>query len=85
MIEMIGTLVTHPLTLSLVIIAGGAYIIYLLVAKKGPVGIIANNHLSGMPEMALTLVAINNELQQANQLQLQLLSIVSRIEGKLDH
>ena len=32
-----------------------AYIVYLLVAKKGPVKAISDNHLSGLPAMESTL------------------------------
>ena len=81
-------LVTHPLVLALVVVgitvAGSGYIIYLMVGKNGPVQQLSNNHLSGLPEMALSLVEIKNTLREANQMQIQLLSIISRIEGKLD-
>lgn len=33
-----------------------SYVIYLMIAKKGPIKTISDNHLSGLPEMNATLV-----------------------------
>jgi len=36
--------------------AGLGFIIYLLIAKRGPIRTISENHLSGLPEMHATLI-----------------------------
>jgi hypothetical protein len=74
----------HPLVLSLLIIGGFVYLFYLMLAKNGPIRQLSDNHLSGLPEMADTLVDIKIELRRGNELQTQLLAIASRIEGRLD-
>jgi hypothetical protein len=44
-------------------LAGGlAYIIYQLVAKRGTVRTISDNHLSGLPEMAASLERMERTL-----------------------
>jgi hypothetical protein len=40
-----------------------AYIVYLLVAKRGPVKAISDNHLSGLPQMAATLARMEAILE----------------------
>jgi len=72
-----------PTVLSLGIIGGCIWIIWLLTAKKGPMRLLSDNHLSGLPEMADTLVRIEEHLAKNEETQLQLLAIASRIEGML--
>lgn len=40
-----------------------AVIIFLLVWKKGPIGTLSNNHLSGLPEMQSSLKEISGSMK----------------------
>ena len=50
-------LIVHVIT-ALGIIGLLAYIVYLLIGKQGPVKTISDNHLSGLPSMAVALARI---------------------------
>ena len=41
-----------------------AYIVYLMISKKGPIQVISNNHLSGLPEMNATLLRIESTISE---------------------
>ena len=52
----LGSVVAQLNSLSpLAVIGLLAYIVYLLVSKKGPVNTIATNHLHSLPEIAASL------------------------------
>lgn len=63
MLETLTTAVDLLNSLSpLAVIGLLAYIVFLMVAKKGPIATISNNHLSGLPEMAASLERMERTL-----------------------
>lgn len=46
------------------VIALLVFVIYLLISERGPVGVIASNHLHGLPDMAASLERIEASLTE---------------------
>ena len=63
MIETLSQLLGYLNALTPLGLAGGlAYIVYLLVGKRGPINSISDNHLSSLPDMVATLERIEKAL-----------------------
>jgi len=61
-----------------------SFIIYQLVAKKGQIRTISENHLSGLPEMAATLERIEQALKGQQSTLSGIASDLSYLKGRLN-
>jgi hypothetical protein len=60
-----------------------AFIIYHLVAKKGRVRAISDNHLSGLPEMAATLIRIEESNKRQESVLSNISNDISFVKGRI--
>lgn len=66
------------------VIALLAYIVYLLVAKNGPVRQIRDNHLHGLPSMEASLQALAQSAERQEKLLSEIAGGMNYLRGRLN-
>ncbi len=60
------------------------YVVYLMIAKKGPIKLISDNHLSGLPEMAQVLNLIRESSLRQEMTLNEIRNSINYLRGRLN-